>query len=186
MRELPFLVAHTLESNDLDDLARTILILKLERAVVIRRGGGARTLAMNKKSVAAAIVAAFFATGVPAFAATAPTQGSAIRLDSVQIEQSYGVFNNFEAGVVQIAFTNTSAVPVTAVVFDLLGYQGRIIAQYNDVGSFAQGATMRHRFPNTHEDYDQKIQVGRVTYADGTTWEAPVRGTTPAIIFPSS
>jgi hypothetical protein len=143
-------------------------------------------MGMNKKSLMAAIVAAFLASGVPALAASVPTHASAIRLDNVNIEQSYGQFNGFEAGVVAIAFTNTSAVPVKAVVFDLLGYQGRIIAQYNDVGTFTQGATVRHRFPNTHEDYNQQIQVGRITFADGTTWEAPVRGTTPDIIFPSS
>jgi hypothetical protein len=140
---------------------------------------------MNKKLMAAIIVA-FFAAGVPAFAATAPVQGSAIRLDRVLIEQSYAEHNNFEAGVVSIAFTNTGSVPVTSVVFDLLGYQGAIIAQYNDVGSFSPGTIIRHNFPDTHNDFDQKIQVGSITFADGTSWTAPVRGTTPAFIFPAS
>jgi hypothetical protein len=143
-------------------------------------------MCMNKKSTVAAIVAAFLASAVPAFGANVSLPENAIRLDNVQIEQSYGIFNNFEAGVITIAFTNTSAVPVSAVVFDLLGYQGRIVAQYNDVGPFAQGASVRHRFPNTHDDPNQQIEVDSVKFADGTTWEAPVRGTTPQFIFPAS
>ncbi len=137
---------------------------------------------MNIKACAPALLALLTVTAAPVLAQS--TNAAPVRLDRVQIAQSYGIHNNFDPGLVSIAFTNTANVPATGVVFDLLGYQGVLIAQYNDLGTFRPGETLRHRFPDIHEDPDQQIQVGRVTFADGTVWEAKTHGATTSFLLP--
>ena len=140
---------------------------------------------MNIKRAVAILATLLILAGAPALASEESVQESPIRIDSVQIEQSYGVFGDFAAGLVSVAFTNTSAATATDVVFDLLGYDGALIAQYNDVGTFAQGVTVRHSFPDIHIDNDQQLQVGEAIFDDGTSWTAPSRGTVPRFIVPS-
>jgi hypothetical protein len=106
-------------------------------------------------------------------------------LDQVHITQSYGIFNDFFPGLATIAFTNQSPVTATSIVFDLHGYQGAVIAQYQDVGTYRQGATVRHSFPDIHTDNDQQISVSAVTFADGSSWSAPWNHAQPATVFPS-
>jgi hypothetical protein len=139
---------------------------------------------MNITSVAAILGTAVVLAGTPAFASDMPSLASPISLDKVSIAQAID-YDEFAPGRVDVAFKNTNSVPATRVVFDLIGYQGALIAQYFDVGSFGQGITVRHWFPDTHFDSDQRLQVDGVNFADGTAWLGPQRGTTPDTIFPA-
>jgi hypothetical protein len=134
---------------------------------------------------AAAALAALILAGAPALASAAPAQANPIQLNNVKISQSYGVYNQFEPGAVSVSFTNRSAVAATGVVFNLVDGNGTILAQYNDVGSYPQDATIRHNFEDTHLDNGQKLVVGLVKFADGTSWSAPSPAATDDTTFPA-
>jgi hypothetical protein len=129
---------------------------------------------MNITSVAAVLGAAVMLAGTPALAAEMPPASSPIVLDNVWIQQSID-YEQFSPGFVNVSFKNTKGVPATRVVFNLIGNKGALIAQYDDVGSFRQGVTIRHAFPQTHFDQEQRLEVDHVVFADGTTWSGPVR-----------
>jgi hypothetical protein len=134
---------------------------------------------------AAAAMAAIVLAGAPAFASAAPAQTDPIQLNNVRIAQSYGVFNQFEPGAVSVSFTNRNTVAATGVVFNLVDGGGNILAQYKDVGSYAQGATIRHNFADTHLENNQHIEVGQAAFADGTSWSAPVNAGAKTTGFPA-
>jgi hypothetical protein len=136
------------------------------------------------KCAAVALGVAVIIASAPSFAFAETVQVSPIRIDRVEIEQSNEVYNQFEPGLVSVTFTNTNAAAATDVVFDLLGYDGAIIAQYNDVGTFAQDQPVRQRFPDIHIHDNQQLEVDQVTFADGTSWSAHSSGPLPAVIFP--
>jgi hypothetical protein len=129
---------------------------------------------MNITSVAAVLGAAVVLAGTPVLAADTPSLSSPIALDKVSIQGAID-YDQFAPGVVTVAFKNTKGVPATRVVFNLIGYKNALIAQYDDVGSFGQGITIKHWFPDTHFDYDQRLEVDHVIFADGTTWSGPAR-----------
>jgi hypothetical protein len=139
---------------------------------------------MNITSVAAVLGAAVMLAGTPAIAADMSSQTSPIAFDKVSIAPAID-YDQFAPGRVDVAFKNTNNVPATRIVFDLIGYRGALIAQFVDVGSFRQGVTVRHWFPDTHFDYDQQLEVDRVIFSDGTAWSGPVRGATSDTIFPA-
>jgi hypothetical protein len=141
---------------------------------------------MKIKSAVAALGIALTVAGAPAISSAATMQASPIHLDSVRFAQSYGVFNDFLPGLVSVDFTNSVPSTATSVVFDLVGTGGNVIAEYNDVGSYELGKTVHHSFTDTHDDVEQKIEVAKVTFADGTTWNAPARTSSTATIFPAS
>jgi hypothetical protein len=151
---------------------------------VIRNERFERIEDMNITSVAAVLGAAVVLGGTPAVASTTPSLSNPIALDKVWIQQAID-YDQFAPGRVDVAFKNTNSVPATRIVFDLIGYQGALIAQYVDVGSFRQGITVRHRFADTHFDNDQQLEVDRVVFADGSAWVGPARGATFDTIFPS-
>jgi hypothetical protein len=140
---------------------------------------------MNLKSAAAVLGAALVIAAAPAIGSAQTTQSGPIQLDNVEIAQSYGDVTGFAPGLVSVAFKNVGDATATDVVFDLIGHNGEIIAQYRDAGSFPQGATVRRDFSDTHIENDQQLQVGQVTFADGTTWSASSRSAKPASIFPA-
>jgi hypothetical protein len=110
-------------------------------------------------------------TGVALTPATTVT--SPIRLDGVQISKDAGFNNDFAyPGMVNVSFTNMSAVPAKEIVFSLHGYKGHLLGTYHDVGSFAQGQTVSHRFTDRNIDESQQLEVDKATFADGTVWEA--------------
>jgi hypothetical protein len=129
---------------------------------------------MNIKNTVASLGAALILAGAPALAsaatATAVNVPSPIRVDSVQIEQYYGQFDNFFPGLVTVSFTNQTAQPVTNVVFDLKSANGQLLRQYDDAGNYLPGASAKHAFNNTEEGANQTLAVDSVTFADGTTW----------------
>jgi hypothetical protein len=134
---------------------------------------------------AAAALAALVLAGAPALASAAPAQANPIQLNNVKIAQSYGVYNQFEPGAVSVSFTNHGTVAATGVIFNLVDGSGNILAQYNDVGSYPQGATVRHNFEDTHLDNGQKLEVAQVKFADGTSWSAPSPAASDATAFPA-
>jgi hypothetical protein len=123
--------------------------------------------------------------GLPAFATAELLQEGPVRIDLVEIAESYGALNEFEPGLVSVAFTNTNAVTATDVVFDLVGADGALIARYDDIGSFAHDATQFHRFADIQAESDEQLEVSYVKFADGTSWTAPQRGAAPTLIFPA-
>jgi hypothetical protein len=140
---------------------------------------------MKPTLVAAVLSAAALLATSPLLASAQTGQSGPIHLDNVQIEQSYGVFDDFQPGVVSVAFTNESSSTATKVVFDLVNFEGSTIARFNDVGSFPQGSAIRHGFENTHDDPGQRIKVTAVTFADGTTWSDSTSVALPGTVFPA-
>jgi hypothetical protein len=126
---------------------------------------------MKTINVAAATLgAALLIAGSPVVASAA-LQASPVRLDNVSIQQSYGVHNNFAyTGLVSVAFTNETAIPVTKIVFDVESQNGNVIARINDVGNYAQGVTVKHSFPDIQTNNGQQLAVESVTFADGSSW----------------
>ena len=127
---------------------------------------------MTIKSAAATLGAALILAGAPALASAATTTvaPSPIHVDSVQIEQTYGIFNNLFPGLVTVAFTNQATQPVTDIVFDLESSNGTFIRQYDDAGNVQPGKSVKHAFNNSDIGANQTLAVDSVTFADGTTW----------------
>jgi hypothetical protein len=48
------------------------------------------------------------------------------------------------------------------------------VARIDDVGTFAQGATIEHTFPNADGLGDETISVASVQFADGSVWQNDV------------
>jgi hypothetical protein len=135
---------------------------------------------MNIKTAAATLAGAILIAGSPVLASAATYQASPIRLDSVNIAPSAGIHNNFAyTGLVNVAFTNESPVAITQVVFDIEA-GGKVIDRISDTGSYAQGVTVKHSFPDIQTNLDQQLAVESVSFADGTSWSntdqvAPLR-----------
>jgi len=128
---------------------------------------------MILKNTVATLGAALILAGAPALAsaATTPAAPSPIQLNSVQIGQYYGTFNDFSyPGIVSVAYTNEAAQPVTDVVFDLESSDGTLLRQYDDTVSLQPGASVKHNFNNTKVGANQQLAVDSVTFADGSTW----------------
>jgi hypothetical protein len=127
---------------------------------------------MNFASAAATIGAAILLAGAPALASTAPMQAGPIHLDSVRIDPSYpntGEYNSY-TGLVSVAYTNENPVPATHIVFDLENANGKLIDQFEDVGTFSRGVEIRHTFPDLQDDSNQQVAVDTVEFADGSSW----------------
>jgi len=129
----------------------------------------------NIKCALAAAGAVFILAGVPAFATAELVEVVPIRIDSVEVDQSYGAFYEFEPEVLNVAFTNTAAKTATDVVFDLVDDGGDLIAEYNDTGCFAQNSAVLQRFPDGNFENGGHLEVGHVRFADGSSWTAPSR-----------
>jgi hypothetical protein len=121
---------------------------------------------MKLQAVAAA--AAVLVAGAPIVASAQTTAPVAIA--DTQIQPSYGVFNEFAyPGLVTVSFVNHRNVPATEIDLNLEA-NGEVVDSFHDVGSFANGVTVRHSFQTQATDLNQKLTVASVTYADGTTW----------------
>lgn len=124
---------------------------------------------MNFKSAAVAL-GTIALIGSPVIASAAQLQASPVRLDSAQIQQSNGIHENFAyPGLVSVAFTNESSVPVSKIVFAIEA-DGRVIDRINDVGTYVAGKTVKHEFPDIQTNFNQTLAVESVNFADGTTW----------------
>jgi hypothetical protein len=142
---------------------------------------------MNVRTIAAALGIAILTTSIPVLASAATETAGPVIIKDVNIQPSYGVFNNFSyRGLVNVVFTNTNPVPATDIVFDLESASGTILDQFEDVGSFAKGIAIHHHFNDDAMDYNQKLVVDSIAFADGTEWTTydtmPVRARRQATV----
>jgi hypothetical protein len=130
---------------------------------------------MNFASAAATLGAVIFLAGAPALAFAAPVQAGPIHLDSVSIDPAYPNLDQPNiSGFVTVNYTNENSVPATNIVFDLENADGKLIDQFEDVGTFSRGAAIRHTFPDLRVDSNQQVAIDTVDFADGSSWSNPV------------
>lgn len=123
-------------------------------------------------TLAATLGAAIVLAGAPALASESPTQVGPVHIDGVQLtEQAYSEDRNSARPIsVGVAFTNDGHAAATSVTFALESH-GVVVDRFNDVGSFAQGVRISHRFPtDALNTGDEQLAVAKVTFADGTVW----------------
>jgi hemolysin type calcium binding protein len=130
-------------------------------------------------TLTAALGAAVLLAAAPALASAADSQTGPVRLNSVQIFSTPSPDVDYFPGSADIAFTNDSDVPATNVEFALEA-NGVVLDRIEDVGSFAQGVTIKHHFSDTETSADQKVAVAKVTFADGSVWTNPAVPEAPA------
>jgi hypothetical protein len=124
---------------------------------------------MKTTALAATLGAALLLAGAPVLASAADAQSGPIRLDKVQITQSYGPRDEFAPGLVTVAFTNENDSPATDIIFALVS-DGKVIDRYEDVGTYTKGDTVRHSFQDIQDNNNQELAVEQATFADGTVW----------------
>jgi hypothetical protein len=129
---------------------------------------------VNIKLATATIGAALILAGSPAFAAD--LQSGPIHIDNVQLyggTTSDGNDNAIVApGSTAVAFRNQYGSAATDVVF-ALEYHGYVIDRFDDVGSFATGVTIVHRFAVNQPNPEMRVEVEKATFADGSIWVNP-------------
>jgi hypothetical protein len=129
---------------------------------------------VNLKLATATLGAALILAGSPAFAAG--MQSGPVHIDSVALyggnTSNSNADNIITPGSAAIAFTNTYNFPATEVVF-ALETQGYVVDRFDDVGSFANGVTIKHKFGENQMSSDMRVAVEKVTFADGTVWQNP-------------
>jgi hypothetical protein len=127
---------------------------------------------VNIKLAAATLGAALILAGSPAFAAD--MQSGPIHIDNVAIyggnTSNANADNISTPGSAAIAFTNRYNFPATEVVF-ALETQGYVVDRIDDVGSFATGVTINHKFGESNPA--TRVAVEKATFADGTVWVNP-------------
>lgn len=130
---------------------------------------------MNIKVAAASLGAALIIAGSPVLASAADTQTGPIRIDNVQTYGGGAADDNVYMilpGWAAIAFTNQYSSPATDVVF-ALETNGYVIDRFDDVGTFAPGVTINHKFAASQAADNQRVAVEKATFADGTVWVNP-------------
>jgi hypothetical protein len=124
---------------------------------------------MNIKSTAATFGAALILAGAPVVAlASAGTSSDPIAISDVQVQPADGGHGN-GAGFVSVAFDNASSQTATEVVFEL-DVDGAYAENFNDVGNFKPGTTIKHAFQTDSSASDQQLMVAEVKFAVGSTW----------------
>jgi hypothetical protein len=137
---------------------------------------------VNIKLAAATLGAALILAGSPAFAAD--MQSGPIHIDNVAVYggtmSNSNTDNIITPGTAAIAFTNTYSFPATEVIF-ALETNGYVADRFDDVGSFAAGVTINHKFGENESGSGLRVAVEKATFADGTVWVNPdVPQATPA------
>ena len=129
---------------------------------------------MNIKLATATLGAALILAAAPAFAAD--MQSGPIHIDNVALYGGTG--QNVAADIVvtpgstAITFTNQYNFPATEVVFALES-NGYVADRFDDVGSFATGVTIKHKFGENESGSNMRVAVEKATFADGTVWVNP-------------
>jgi hypothetical protein len=137
---------------------------------------------VNIKLATATLGAALILAGSPAFAAD--MQSGPIHIDNVAVyggtTSNENADNIITPGSAAIAFSNQYKFPATEVVFALVT-NGYVAERLDDVGSFATGVTINHKFGENEPNSDLRVAVEKATFADGTVWVNPdVPQATPA------
>jgi hypothetical protein len=120
------------------------------------------------------LTAALVLIGMSALASAAEKPSGPIVIQSFEVS---GVLSSYDPQDVipasaAIAFENQSDTPATDVVF-ALEENGTMVEQFTDVGWFAKGVTIRHRFPEGYYGTNQRAGVAKATFSDGTIWTNP-------------
>jgi hypothetical protein len=132
---------------------------------------------VNIKRVTAIFSAALLIAGSPALASAADVQSGPIHINKVTLSGGYSANADGDSATVlpaaaNISFTNQSTVIATDVVF-ALETNGWVADRFNDVGSFAPGVAIHHRFPENEFPGDIRVAVAQATFVDGTVWQNP-------------
>jgi hypothetical protein len=129
---------------------------------------------VNIKLATATLGAALILAGSPAFAAD--MQSGPIHINNVAVyggnTSDANADNIITPGSAAIAFTNQYNFPATEVIF-AVETQGYVADRFDDVGSFATGVTINHKFGENESGSDMRVAVEKATFADGTVWVNP-------------
>jgi hypothetical protein len=129
---------------------------------------------VNTKLATAILGAALIFTGSPVFAAD--VQSGPIHIDHVTVYGGNTMNSNgdnvYNPGSATITFTNQDNVAATEVIFALETH-GYVLRRLDDVGSFATGVTIKHRFGENESAPELRVAVERATFADGSAWLNP-------------
>jgi hypothetical protein len=143
-----------------------------------------RTISPFPKPLAASVAAALFLAGTTAGVFAAETQSDPIQIDDVQVTSQSINDRGAVPIATQVAFTNEYSAAATRVVF-LLEVNGAVVARLDDVGTFAPGVLVRHRFPESQPGGEISVIAAAATFADGTKWQnsavADVSGAEPIV-----
>jgi len=123
---------------------------------------------MNTILSSAAIAALAFA--MPLSASAADSAPGPIVFSFADVRSQVAGAELFTPGSIRVAFHNTAKLPATRVTFEVAAW-GVPVARIDDVGTFAQGATIDHVFPNDDGLADETISVAAVQFADGSVWQ---------------
>jgi hypothetical protein len=130
---------------------------------------------VNIKLATATLGAALILAGSPAFAAD--MQSGPIHIDHVAVYGGNTTDGNADniitPGSAAIAFSNQYKFPATEVVFALVT-NGYVADRFDDVGSFAAGVTINHKFGENESGSGLRVAVEKATFADGTVWVNPL------------
>jgi hypothetical protein len=141
-----------------------------------------RSVTVNIKLATATLGAAIILAAAPAFASAADMQSGPIHIDNVQVFGGNSTDDNDSTIVVPgsaaIAFTNLYTSPATDVVF-ALETKGYVVDRFDDVGSFAPGVSINHRFSENQVTDGMRVAVEQATFADGTVWHNPAVAQAP-------
>ncbi len=119
------------------------------------------------KTIAFTVLSAALAAA-PAVASAASTTGQPIAIDE---SVATGASDHAPQPQVFVSFTNQDARTATDVVFVAL-HDGQIVDSYDERGQFSPGAEIATTFDDLGYS-PEKLKVASVTFADGTTWNAP-------------
>jgi hypothetical protein len=129
---------------------------------------------VNIKLATATLGAALVLAGSPAFAAD--MQSGPIHIDNVAVYGGNSANTNADniitPGSAAIAFSNQYKFAATEVVFALESH-GYVLDRFDDVGSFATGVTIDHKFGENQSAADLRVAVEKATFADGSIWVNP-------------
>jgi hypothetical protein len=124
---------------------------------------------MNIKLAAASIAALTILAGAPMLASAQTTAALDPVVMSAQVQPDSGYMNDFEPGVISVAFQNQNTVPATDVIFELTA-NGAYVNSFDEAGTFAPGATTHFSAPNLSDAPNQHLTIAEVKFADGSVW----------------
>jgi hypothetical protein len=139
-----------------------------------------KTLTMNKhlsKITLVALLAGGLTTAAIADTMdliVAPTGAAPVRINAASSDNPDDPYALYSYPLsVTIAFTNLNSVPAKDVVFGLRD-SGRLVDEFTAVGTYSQGAAVRHDFRSSQLASPTlksvQVDVEQATFADGSVW----------------
>jgi len=113
---------------------------------------------------------AALALAMPLSASAADSAPSPIVLTIADVQPQVIGTERITPGLIRVEFHNTANVAATRVTFEVAA-SGVSLTRIDDVGTFSQGATIDHNFPNEHGLANETISVAAVQFADGSVWQ---------------